>query len=126
MTNALVLDVRGVYENSFADKPWARPNEAARAAELLDDDIKQELRTSAQEMNGMWNEFERTFGHRGPASSGQEASMRDPVVIQSAVRTYRAVDEQLRRMGLPASEKPQAWDSHYKSGNVGLEPAPWE
>jgi len=51
--------------------------------------------------------------------------VRDPVVKRAAVRVYRAIDEQCRRLGLPPSQKPPAWLTYYNGGDIGLEPAPW-
>ncbi|HHE33218.1 MAG TPA: hypothetical protein ENL07_11560 [Chlorobaculum parvum] len=74
----------------------------------------------------MWKEFEVKFGHKGAASSDEEANFRDPVIKITTVRMFRAMDEQLSRLNLPMSRKPGAWDTHYEGGDVGLKPAPWQ
>jgi hypothetical protein len=115
-----------IFEDSFSDNPIYSEEKLTEAAARLDDDIKEEIRTAAEEERAMWDEFETRFGHRGVASSTEEAEFRDPVIIATTVRVFRAKDEQLRRLDLPASEKPPAWPTHYKNGDIGLEPAPWE
>lgn len=119
-------DAVRIYENSLSPRPYVKPNEVAWAKGLLDDDVKSEIAKAAQELEAMWVGFERIFGHRGPVKVGRKTEIRDPVVKRTAVRVFRAKDEQCRRLGFPPSQKPRAWLTHYNGGNVGLEPAPWD
>ena len=96
------------------------------AEDLLDEDVKNEVKVAALELEEMWSAFEKMFGHRSAASSEKEASVRDPTVKRSTVRVCRAKDEQLRRKGFGESEKPESWSTHYNNGDVGLPSAPWE
>jgi len=115
-----------VFDDSFSKDSIYSTEKTREAASRLDDDIKQEIEIAALERERMWEEYEVKFGHRGPAGSEEEANFRDPVIKITVVRTCRAIDEQLERLNLPMSIKAGSWDTHYKSGNVGLEPAPWE
>ena len=119
-------DAVRIYENNLSQRPYLKPDEVSWASGLLDDDIKAELRKTAEELEAMWAAFERLFGHRGPANTSREKEIRDPVVKHTTVRMFRAKDEQCRRLGFPPSQKPGAWLTHYQGGNVGLAPAPWE
>lgn len=118
-------DAARIYENSLSPRPYVKPEEIAWATVVLDDDIKAELAKAAVELEAMWLSFQQLFGHRGAARSERERAVRDPVVVRTVVRSFRAKDEQRRRLGFPPSAKPGAWHSHYKGGEVGLEPAPW-
>jgi hypothetical protein len=115
-----------IYEKSLSASPHVEPDKIAWAERLLDDDIKSEIAKAAQQLEAMWVVFERMFGHRCGAEAGRQADIRDPVVKKVTVRRYRAIDEQCRRMGLPPSQKPGAWLTHYNGGDVDLESAPWE
>ena len=77
-------------------------------------------------MNKMKSEFKTKFGHDLPASNDEEAAFRDPIVISLAVRRFRALDEQLRRVNLPESEKNPVWNIHCKEGNIDLPKPPWD
>ncbi|MDB5601163.1 MAG: hypothetical protein JWN71_3207 [Xanthobacteraceae bacterium] len=119
-------DAVRIYENSLSATPYVKPEDAAWAGTILDDDIRAELEEAARELEVMWLAFERMFGHRGPAKIGRETEIRDPVVKRTTVRMLRAKDEQCRRFGFPPAPKPGAWLTHYQGGDVGLEAAPWE
>ena len=121
-----VINAAITYQEQFSEKPIVKREEIKISESLLDDDIKQELKKSALDIECMWDEFEKRFGHRGIVRSHEEKSFRDPVVIVSTVRYFRAVDEQLTRLNLPLSEKTGAWLTYYKNGNVDLESAPWQ
>ncbi len=111
--------------DSFSPKPIYGIAKHREAIARLDADVLQELEATARDEQAMWQEFERRFGHRGPTSVGAETELRDPVILRTTVRMFRAMDEQLRRMGLPASRKPTAWVTHYHNGDMSLPPAPW-
>lgn len=111
--------------DSFSLKPIYGIAKHREAIARLDADVLQELEATARDEQAMWQEFERRFGHRGPASVGPETELRDPVILRTTVRMFRAMDEQLRRLGLPPSRKPPAWPTHYKGGNVELPAPPW-
>jgi len=121
-----VDDAVRIYQNSFDKNPYVNDREKLWASDLLDDDIKSEIEIAASQMRQMWDEYERRFGRRGPARSEEQAALRDPVVVQSTVRVYRAQDEQRRRLGFGPSVKPASWSTHYRRGQVGLPRAPWE
>ena len=106
--------------------PYVKPEEVKWAERILDEDIRSEVKGAALELEEMWAAFKGMFGHGGPARGEREAAVRDPVVKCSAVRAYRATDEQRRRRGFGPSPKPEAWPTHYNNGQVGLDPAPWE
>lgn len=115
-----------VFDDGFSKEPIYSIEKRREATSRLDDDIKREIEIAALEREKMWDEYEVKFGHKGAASSEEEADFRDPVIKITTVRIFRAMDEQLKRLNLPTSRKPGAWDTHYKSGDVGLKPAPWE
>lgn len=119
-------DAARIYENSKSDRPYVKPDDVKWATSLLDDDVRGEIDKAAQELNDMWDAFEKMFGHRGAAAGPKQAAVRDPAVKRSVVRVCRARDEQRRRRGFDPSPKAEAWATHYNGGNVGLEPAPWE
>lgn len=119
-------DAVRIFENSMSRKPYVKPGEVTWAEGVLDDDVKGEIRLAAHDLQEMWDEFERLFGHRSAVRNAREAAVRDPVVKQAMVRTLRAADEQRRRRGFGPSAKPATWDTHYQGGNVGLRPALWE
>jgi len=123
--NAIEEAVR-IYQNSLSTSPFYSSAKISGATARLDEDIKEELRQAVVEEETMWIEFEKTFGHRGPASTTQQAAVRDPVIKRTSVRMFRAMDEQLRRLNLPESRKPEAWSTHYNNGQVGLDPPTWE
>lgn len=123
--NAMEEVVR-IASDSFRTRPIYDTAKHRDALSRLDPDIIQELQAAEFEQEAMWREFERRFGHRGPASAGPEAELRDPVILTTTVRMFRAMDEQLRRLGLPSSRKPPAWPTHYRNGQVPLPPPPWE
>ena len=96
------------------------------AKSLFDSDIIEEIKISCDEMDKMYLEFKRKFGHDLPARNDEEAAFRDPIVISLAVRKFRALDEQLRRVNLPESEKPRSWNTHFKGGNIDLPKPLWD
>jgi hypothetical protein len=114
-----------IYMNSFSTEPNYTTEKIIEAASRLDEDVKKEIKVSALECEKMWDEYEEKFGHRSAATSDEEANFRDPVIISTTVRMFRAMDEQLRRLKLPHSRKPSSWDTHYKGGDMGLDAAPW-
>lgn len=122
--NAIEEVVR-LASDSFRKKPIYDATKHRTALARLDADIVQELRATEEEQEAMWVEFERRFGHRGPASVGPQTELRDPVILRTTVRMFRAMDEQLRRLGLPPSRKPPAWPTHYRNGDIPLPPSPW-
>lgn len=126
MTTKDIEEAVRIYEDSCSPSPYTPKDQIQWAINVLDEDIKQEIKTSASELENMWQQFENLFGHRGPAKNQKECSVRDPIVKKTAVRTFRALDEQLKRVGLAPSIKPPAWVDYYNNGDVGLEPAPWE
>lgn len=115
-----------IFDDSFSKDPIYSAEKRKEVASRLDDDIKQEIKIAALEREEMWEEYEAKFGHRGAAGSEEESNFRDPVIKITTVRMFRAMDEQLKRLKLPISRKPESWDTHYKGGKVGLESAPWE
>lgn len=115
-----------IFENSFTNVPYKTQEEIQWATNMLDQDIKNEIKIAACELELMWGKFRDQFGHSGPARNQKECDLRNPVVKKTSVRLIRALDEQLRRRGFPPSEKPDAWADYYNNGDVGLEPAPWE
>jgi hypothetical protein len=115
-----------IYQDSLSKRPYYTREQVAAAAARLDQDIKDELRKAVSEEEAMWDAYERRFGHRGAAATKEQAAFRDPVIKRTTVRMFRAMDEQLRRLKLPESRKPEAWKTHYNGGKVGLDPAPWQ
>jgi hypothetical protein len=115
-----------IFKNSFSANPYEKPDDVQWAVTLLDDDIKSEIKRGALELEEMWTTFETMFGRRGPVQNEKEKSVRDPAVKRSVVRVCRAIDEQRKRKNFGPSEKPEAWQTHYRNGEVGLEPASWE
>lgn len=122
----LIEEAVRVYQNSLSKKPFYKPEQISAAAAQLDDDIKEELRKAVSEEEAMWNVFEKRFGHRNGATTQEQVNFRNPVIKRTSVRMFRAMDEQLRRLKLPESRKPEAWKTHYNSGDVGLDPAAWQ
>lgn len=114
-----------IYENSFSEFPYVKQKEIDWANQVLDEDIRYEIKIAAIELEKMWTEFERMFGHRSAARSKRESSVRDPAVVRSAVRVFRAQDEQRCRKGFGTSWKPEAWSTHYNNGDVRLDSPPW-
>ena len=114
------------FEDSFSPSPYTPENTIKWASSVLDSDIKKEIEASAIELESMWQQFEKRFGHRGPAKNQDERSLRDPAVKRTTIKTFRALDEQLRRKGMPPSTKPPAWSDYYNNGDIGLEPALWD
>jgi hypothetical protein len=125
LTEDDIEDAVRIYEDSLSSRPYVEIEEIGWASTVLDEDIKSEVQRASIELEEMWKIFEAMFGHRGAVRNEREKGIRDPVVRRSVVRVYRAKDEQLRRKNFPASQKPQAWFSHYAGGDVGLEPPPW-
>jgi len=126
VTGEQIDDAVRIYENSFSSSPYVKEQDVRWASQVLDDDIKEEIEAAALELEQMWSTFERMFGHRGPAASEHQAAIRDPAVKRSVIRVFRAKDEQRRRKGVGPSPKPQAWDTHYESGQIDLPPPPWD
>ena len=121
-----IVDAVRIYENILSVNPYVEAKEISWATLALDSDVKEEIQVSVDEKEAMWTVFEKRFGHRSAVRSDQEKAVRDPIVVRETVRVFRAVDEQLRRRGFPEAKKPDSWSTHYKNGDVGLPPAPWE
>ena len=111
-------DDNDIYDDDERKVKWAES--------LFETDVLEEIKASCEEIHKMKSEFKAKFGHDLPASNDEEAAFRDPIVLASTVRNFRALDEQLRRVNLPESEKPPAWNTHYKGGNIDLPKPPWE
>lgn len=110
-------DDNDIYDDDKRKIKWAES--------LFDSDVLEEIKISCEEMNKMVSEFKTKFGHDLPATNDEEIEFRDHIVTASGVRRFRALDEQLRRVNLPESEKPGAWNERYKGGNIDLPKPPW-
>ena len=111
-------DDNDIYDDDERKIKWAES--------LFDSDVLEEIKTSCEEMNKMVSEFKTKFGHDLPAANEEEIEFRDPIVTASTIRKFRALDEQLKRVNLPESEKPPAWNTRYKGGDVNLPSPSWE
>ena len=126
MSSEDIQQAISIFEISCTESNHGKDDNVQWANDVLDPDIKNEIEIAEQELELMWRQFEKEFGHKGPARNNNECNLRDPVVKRTSVRIIRARDEQLRRRGFPPSEKPKAWSDYYNNGDVGLESAPWE
>lgn len=120
-----LVDTMRTYGNSFGSKPICGLEARQAALRDLDADVAEELEKAALEEDAMWRELKAKCGVESPKTREQYA-FRDEAVRRSGVRMFRAMDEQLRRRGLPPSRKPEAWTTHHDGGNIGLSPASWQ
>jgi len=128
--DARMVRARRIVEAAtlIAEPSRARSDGAAmlEAGARLDPDIRGELEAVAARTEAMWQAFENRFGRRGVTTGHEQHQMADPVLVEATVRRLRAIDEQLRRLGLPPAPRPDDWVSRCAAGRVPLPPAPWD